>query len=196
MPAEKRARYKKDYDLKPEDIEMFIANDLYGNFFQFVVKNLQAAKNEAEYEVKNVIKLAANYIASDIAGLVKKSGVEFPAWLSKNPLESAAAFAKMILMIGEGKINSRGAKDILAIIFEKGGDPLKIAEENGLLQKNDEGELKKAVEKIIAENVKSAADYKAGKGAALQFLVGQGMKATKGAANPETLKRLFKESLA
>jgi aspartyl-tRNA(Asn)/glutamyl-tRNA(Gln) amidotransferase subunit B len=188
LPAEKRARYKKDYDLKTEDIEMFIANDLYGNFFQFVVDNLKGSGN--------AIKLAANYIASDIAGLVKRSGIESAAWLTKNAKESASAFAKLVLMIGQGKINSRGAKDILAIMYEKGGDPEKIAAEKGLLQKNDEGELKKAVEKIIAENGKSVADYKAGKEVALQFLVGQGMKATKGAANPETLKKLFKEQLS
>jgi aspartyl-tRNA(Asn)/glutamyl-tRNA(Gln) amidotransferase subunit B len=34
-------------------------------------------------------------------------------------------------------------------------------------------------------------EYKAGKETALQFLIGQGMKKTKGAANPEILKTLI-----
>jgi aspartyl-tRNA(Asn)/glutamyl-tRNA(Gln) amidotransferase subunit B len=65
----------------------------------------------------------------------------------------------------------------------------------GLLQKSDEGELKTIIQKIITDNPKVVADYKAGKEASLQFLIGQGMKATKGAGNPEVLKELFKKSL-
>ena len=98
-------------------------------------------------------------------------------------------------MLGEGKLGSRGAKDILAIMYKEGGSPAKIAEEKGLLQKNDAGELKITIKKIIADNPKVVADFKAGKEAALQFLIGQGMKATRGAANPEMLKKLFKELL-
>jgi aspartyl-tRNA(Asn)/glutamyl-tRNA(Gln) amidotransferase subunit B len=98
-------------------------------------------------------------------------------------------------MIVENKISSRGAKDILAIMYEKGGDPEKIAEKEGLLQKSDEGELKKIVETIIADNKAVADEYKAGKEVALQFLVGQGMKATKGSANPGMLAKLLKEAL-
>jgi aspartyl-tRNA(Asn)/glutamyl-tRNA(Gln) amidotransferase subunit B len=95
-------------------------------------------------------------------------------------------------MIGENKINSRAAKDILALLYTEGGDPEKIAEKNGLLQKNDEGNLKLLLKKLIAENPKVVADYKAGKEVALMFFVGQGMKATKGSANPELLKSLLK----
>ena len=51
------------------------------------------------------------------------------------------------------------------------------------------------IEKIIADNQKVVADYKAGKEASLQFLIGQGMKATKGSANPEMLKKLIVESI-
>ena len=94
-------------------------------------------------------------------------------------------------MVAENKISSRGAKDILRIMFEEGGEPGKIAEEKGLLQKSDLGELQKVAEKIITDNPKVVADYKAGKEVALMSLVGQGMKATKGSANPQILKEVF-----
>jgi aspartyl-tRNA(Asn)/glutamyl-tRNA(Gln) amidotransferase subunit B len=67
-----------------------------------------------------------------------------------------------------------------------------IALKHGFIQKNDEGELKEIVEKIVAENPKVVEDFKAGKAAALQFLIGQGMKATKGSANPEILKNIHR----
>jgi aspartyl-tRNA(Asn)/glutamyl-tRNA(Gln) amidotransferase subunit B len=38
-------------------------------------------------------------------------------------------------------------------------------------------------------------DFKAGKEAALQYLVGQAMKATKGAGNPGLLKEMLTEEL-
>ena len=69
---------------------------------------------------------------------------------------------------------------MLAIMHKKGGDPEVIAKEAGLIQKHDEGELAKIVDQVIGENVKVVADYKAGKSASLQFLVGQGMKLSKG----------------
>ena len=99
-------------------------------------------------------------------------------------------------MVAEAKISSRGAKDILKKIFEQGGEPTAIAEKEGLLQKSDEGDLIKIAEKIVAENAKTVADYKAGKEAALMALVGQGMKATKGAGNPQVLKGIFLKLLS
>ena len=44
-------------------------------------------------------------------------------------------------------------------------------------------------------NAKVAAEYKAGKTASLQFLIGQAMKAAKGSANPEILKSIAVELL-
>jgi aspartyl-tRNA(Asn)/glutamyl-tRNA(Gln) amidotransferase subunit B len=98
-------------------------------------------------------------------------------------------------MANTGELSSRGAKDALAVMFKNGGDPKRIAEEKGLIQKNDEGELFAMVQKIIAENEKVVAEYRAGKEASIMFLVGQGMKASKGSANPQMLKSLFAKEL-
>jgi len=98
-------------------------------------------------------------------------------------------------MISEDKLTSRAAKDILSIMYKEGGEPQKIADERGLIQKNDPEALKKIIEEIIGANPKVVADYKGGKEVSLQFLIGQAMKATKGAANPEKLKELFKSLL-
>ena len=64
-----------------------------------------------------------------------------------------------------------------------------------MLQENDETALRKIVEEIVEGNQGIVEHYKAGKENALQFLVGQGMKATKGAANPSMLASLFKEAI-
>ncbi len=179
LPWEKRARYKKEYGIKDEDIESFVVNDTFAFFFEDVVVELDGAKEK--------IKLASNYITSDIAGLIVKSGESF----EMNP----SAFARLITMVAENEVSSRGAKDILAEMFRKGGDPKEIAERKGLLQRSDAGELDALVDKIIKENVTEAEGYKKGKQNLLQFLIGQAMKESRGSANPQVLKKLFESKL-
>ena len=98
-------------------------------------------------------------------------------------------------MISSGELSSRGGKDLLAILYKEGGEPGILAKERGLLQQSDEGALKKIAEEIISANPAVVADYKAGKESALMFLVGQGMKASKGSANPQSLREIFKNLL-
>ena len=64
------------------------------------------------------------------------------------------------------------------------------------MQKSDEGALEAVVKEIISANEKVVTEYKAGKETSLQFLIGQGMKATKGSANPAVLSQVFKRLLA
>lgn len=174
LPWEKRERYKKEFNIKDEDIEIYVRDSFLRDFFENVAEKLST---------KSQYVLASNYITSDLVKLTGKD-IDFGKLTNQN-------FAELIKMTDKADVSSRGAKDILAIMHEKGGSPEKIAQDNNLLQKSDEGELKKIVEAIIKENNEVVAEYKAGKESALQFLIGQGMKATKGSANPQILKKLF-----
>ncbi|MDO8492784.1 MAG: Asp-tRNA(Asn)/Glu-tRNA(Gln) amidotransferase subunit GatB [bacterium] len=178
LPWQKRQRYLK-LGLKPEDAEMFVADGIFGGLFDEVEMILNA---DAE-----LLLLAVNYITSDLAGLSKNLGKVFAV--------SARNFATLMKMIKENKVSSRGAKDLLAHLFENDTDPEKLAEEKGLLQKSDPEALKKIIEEVVAENEKAVAEYKAGKESSLQFLVGQGMKKSKGSANPQVLRNIFTELL-
>jgi aspartyl-tRNA(Asn)/glutamyl-tRNA(Gln) amidotransferase subunit B len=179
LPWQKRERYEKDYGIKVVDVEIFTRPGFISTFFEKVCSDFGGDKN--------LIKLASNYIISDLLGLMKNTTASVPAsgdFTDKN-------FAELIKMIALAKISSRGAKDILKIMFENGGKPEEIANKEGLLQKSDLGEIQKIAEQIITENPKVVADYLAGKEVALMSLVGQGMKATKGSANPQVLKEVF-----
>ena len=105
------------------------------------------------------------------------------------------AFSELIYLVSEGKISSRAAKDILAMISLNDESPLKIATEKDLLQKNDEGALKEIVQKIIDANPEIVATYKGGKENALMSLVGAVMKESKGSANPAIVQKILKEVL-
>ena len=182
LPWQKRERYEKDYGIKPVDVEIFTRPGIISTFFEKVCEDFSGDKN--------LVKLASNYIISDLLGLMKNVDVD-----NLGKIEDKN-FASLIKMVAESKISSRGAKDILKMMFEQGGNPEEIANKEGLIQKSDLGELEKIAEKIIIDNPKVVADYKAGKEVALMSLVGQGMKATKGSANPQVLKEVFLKLLA
>lgn len=168
LPTEKRTRLSS-VGLKEGDVELYIRDRERGEFFDRVAALLKDPK---------LVLLASNYIASDLKGSV-----------------SAEHFAEMIRMIDEGALSSRGAKDLLKLLEAEDEDPRILAERNNLIQKSDTEALTHAAEKIIAENEKAVSEYKSGKLASLQFLVGQGMKETKGSANPQILKRIFEDLL-
>jgi F0F1-type ATP synthase beta subunit len=88
------------------------------------------------------------------------------------------------------------AKDVLKKMFETGGDPNVIIKESGLEQVSDEASLVPVAEQLIATNPGPAADFKAGKEAALQFFIGRAMGALKGKGNPAVLQKIFRELLA
>ena len=80
-------------------------------------------------------------------------------------------------------------------MFENPREPEEIIKEKGWIQISDEGAIKEVVQKVLANNPQSVADFKAGKDRALGFLVGQAMKETKGKANPQMLNKMFVEEM-
>jgi aspartyl-tRNA(Asn)/glutamyl-tRNA(Gln) amidotransferase subunit B len=177
LPEAKRVRYKKDFGIKDEDIEAYINDVTFSDLFEIVAKILKD---------KEKMKIASNYITSDLRSL-EKSGVK----IMLNPKN----FAELIELIGDNKISSRAAKDILAMIVEKDESPLKIATKRGLFQTNDESSIKPIIEKIILENLEVVATYKSGKENAMMSLVGKVIKESKGSANPQMVIKLLKELL-
>jgi aspartyl-tRNA(Asn)/glutamyl-tRNA(Gln) amidotransferase subunit B len=174
-PAEKRKRFAENYGIKEADIEFYVSNQSLASIFE----------KSATLLDKKDFQTLSNFIVSDIAGLEGGSSAVNPKYL-----------AELILMFVSNEISSRGVKDILPKMILSDESPKVIAKREGLLQKSDEGEITKIAEKIIGENKTVAEEYKKGKLANLQFLIGQGMKATKGSANPQVLKEIFEKVLA
>jgi len=186
LPWEKRARYKKEFDLKDDDVEMYVRDAAWGGYFEAVAKILKDPKQ---------ILTASNYLTSDLAGLVKKDpdnwGIDLFNLAEKMP---PANFAELIVMFSENKISSRAAKDILALMYT-GESASNIAVEKSLLQKSDTGELTAMAQGVLDKNPNVVAEYKAGKVSVIQFLVGQMMKESKGSANPAVALELLKSLL-
>jgi aspartyl-tRNA(Asn)/glutamyl-tRNA(Gln) amidotransferase subunit B len=65
-----------------------------------------------------------------------------------------------------------------------------------LEQMSDSKELEKIIEKVLTQNGKVVLDYQNGKTNALQFLIGQVIKETKGRANPKIVEELIKNKIS
>jgi len=147
-------------------------------------------KTLKEEEFKKIVKLASNYLISDILGLL--AGKEFIETEFKVTPENFAEFIKMIY---KGEVSSKVAKMVLRDMFNTGSDPSSVIESNNWGQMKDDGEMEKIVKEIISKNPKAVEDYKAGKSNVLQFLAGQVMAATRGTAKPEKIQELLKKIL-
>jgi aspartyl-tRNA(Asn)/glutamyl-tRNA(Gln) amidotransferase subunit B len=101
----------------------------------------------------------------------------------------------LVALLAGGQINGKQAKEVFADMFATGRDAAVIVEEKGLKQESDAGAIGALCDEVIAANPQSVADYKAGKGAALNFLKGQVMKLSKGKANPGMVGDLLADKL-
>lgn len=197
LPRQRRERFEKEYKLDEKSAEIFVQHKELGEYFEKVsselrnwMKEMGKKENSEEDVFVNTAKLAANYIITDLQGLLKGESVE-----SGKFLITPENFAELIAIIYKGEISSKIAKMVLEEMFETGADPSHIIKEKGLTQITDESDLEKIIKKVISENQKVVDDFKKGKQAASQFLVGQVMSYTKGKANPQTVNKLLNELL-
>lgn len=182
LPSKRRARLSS-LGLKDEAVGIIVDNPDVALYFDKVSEG----KDEA------FAQLLSNYLTADIFGLLKKDGKE----LVEENLPGALSLRSLIEMIQKGELSSRGAKDLLPLLVaDKNLDPKKIAEEKGLIQKNDPEALKKIVEEVLAESPTQVTDYKSGKEQMFMYFVGQCMKKSKGAGNPGLFQELLKEALS
>ncbi len=188
LPWVRRDRFKKEFGATDKEAEMFVDDDqsLLTKYFEAIVGKL------SNKDDKN-IRLAINYLLTDYTGLLKKNHAA--EWLAHIAEIKPEYFAELIEMIGNGDVSSSGAKKILTLLLTEKESPKALAEKNGLIQKSDAASIEPAIDKVIADNTGVVAEYKAGKVTSIQFLIGQAMKATKGAANPAVIKELLTKKL-
>jgi len=178
LPDSRKARYVKDYGLPSYDAEVITASKQLADFFEDSLNYTKDAK------------AVANWIMGDLLGYLNANNLEF-----SQVKVTGRGLGEMIGLIEKGTISGKIAKTVFREMLETGKSPQSIVEEKGLVQINDEGAIKAVVEKVVANNPQSVADFKAGKEKAIGFLVGQVMKETKGKANPGLVNKLIVDAI-
>lgn len=176
--TEKMKRYKEEFEIPEYDIEIITGSKRLADIF------------EAATAICRQPKKVSNWLMVETMRLLKEKERE-PEEICFSPEN----LAKLILLTDKKEINSTVAKEVFEVMFENDTDPETYVEEKGLKTVNDEGALRAAVEKVIADNTQSVEDYHNGKEKAIGFLVGQTMKAMQGKAEPGMVNKLLKELL-
>ena len=187
LPSQKRIRFKKEYGVDGEKLDIFVRDKKLSGFFEAAVS--EAQKWASEVEPKKIVELAVNYITSDLSGLLREKEL-----LVEEIRITPENFGELMKMAAKGEVSSRGAKDILRVMVETGEDPSTIAEKENLLQISDPKVLEEIVRRVMSQNQNVVADFKKGKLKAKLFLIGQVMKEAKG-ANPRVVSDILTRSL-
>lgn len=191
LPQAKRERFAREFGLSAEKTEQLADDKRMADFFEAAISEL-ATRDELTTSTieKKPRELLFNYLTSDLLGLIAAGQADFGS-IRVSP----EGLAHLVDLIADGKIGSRQAKDILGKMFETGEDPEAIMQAGGLETISDTSEIDKAIQEVVSENPKAAEDYKKGKEASMQFLVGQAMKKLRGRGDPEQLKSALKKVL-
>jgi aspartyl-tRNA(Asn)/glutamyl-tRNA(Gln) amidotransferase subunit B len=131
----------------------------------------------------------ANWLLADVAGLLNERGLS----LEESGL-TPEGLSRLVALFERGEITSRVAKGLLPEVLE-GKDPEALVQERGLRMVADEGALKGVVEEVLKAMPEAAESVRQGKLKALDALVGQVMRRTRGQAQPDLVRRLLLEAL-
>jgi aspartyl-tRNA(Asn)/glutamyl-tRNA(Gln) amidotransferase subunit B len=146
--------------------------------------------NALGLEQPRAAKLAANWVIGEVGRWTNATGRD----LADLPVQPAA-LAELIHMAEAGKVTANVAKDVFEQMAQTGRSATEIVETSGLAQISGADELTSIVRQVIAANEKAIADYRAGKEAAVKFLIGQVMRETRGRANPQVVQDLLAKEL-
>lgn len=175
---EKKARYQEEFGLPEYDADIITGTKHLADIFEEATR------------ICGKPKKVSNWIMGETMRLLKEKEMD-PEDITFAPEN----LAKIVNLADAGTINNTAAKEVFEAVFNDDVDPDVYVEEHKMKQVNDEGALREAIEKVIAENPQSVDDYHNGKEKAIGFLVGQTMKAMKGKANPAMVNQILKELL-
>jgi len=185
LPDARRARYMRDYGLSAQDANVLTEDKALGDYFEQVV----AASPTTDPNAR--AKAASNLVLNDVARLLKAHAIA----VQDNPLTPDAA-ANLLDLLDANRITGKQAKEIGEEAFMTGKMPESIVKEKGIQPPiSDEGQLERIIEEVISNNPKAANDYRAGKVNALQALIGQVMKQTRGQAKADSVRNLLMKKL-
>ena len=176
LPAATRARLLAAGVPRPQAVAL-VGTDALGVYDDAVARGAEAA-------------VAANWLVGDVAGQLAAEGLE----LADSGF-TGAHLAELVRLVDDGTLSTKLAKQVLTgVIAGRGGKgPAEVAEEQGLQQVSDEGELRAIVQQVVADNARTVADIRSGNTKAIGALVGQVMKATRGQADPRKTNELLRE---
>jgi aspartyl-tRNA(Asn)/glutamyl-tRNA(Gln) amidotransferase subunit B len=178
LPAEKRERFVREYQIPEYDAEILTSTKAMANYYEESIRLFPEPKT------------VSNWMMGELLRELKKDERE----IDQCPV-TPQHLAEMLKMMKEGTISGKIAKDVFEEMYHTGDRPEKIVKEKGWTQILDTAEIEKTIQEVIDNNRKQVEDYRKGKEKLFGFFVGEVMKETKGKANPKLVNELLKKKL-
>ena len=180
LPEQLRERLVKTFGLPAYDASILTSSKALADYYL----TLSALVDDK--------KIAANWVMGEVSAALNQS-----EWTIDTLPVTPEKLAKIIARIADNTISNKGAKKVFSALLEKAdADVDFLIDSLGLKQISDTGALEKIIDEVIAKNPKNVEEFKAGKEKALNGLVGQVMKASKGKANPAQVYQMLRAKLA
>jgi aspartyl-tRNA(Asn)/glutamyl-tRNA(Gln) amidotransferase subunit B len=178
LPDARRRRFVAQYGLPEYDAAVLTSSPALAAYFEATAAEAGNAK------------AASNWVMGELAGKLNELGVSIEQ-AGITPL----ALAGLIRLVESGTISGPVSKSVFGKMYGTGLSAAEIVTAEGLARIDDEAEIGRIVERVLAASEKAVAQYRAGKRQTFGFLVGQVLKATAGKANPELVNRLVMRAL-
>ena len=206
LPRELADKYVASYDLTPYLAAQVTSSYAKALLFESAsirnsdVDALPASRLNDLNFLKPFVRRIAVWVAGEVSRKMNESeGPDWQFWISGNTL------ARIALREHDGVISTKAAKALFEQVWDEDRKKQScrppdeidlLIDVQGLKQMSDSGELDKIIDDVLAANAKNVEEVKAGNVKAMNALVGQAMKATKGKANPAQVNELLKKKLA
>ena len=178
LPDAKKSRFVKDFGLKVYDAGVICATKEMAQYFEDMLACGISGK------------MATTWLTVELQGRFSE-GMN----VTTSPV-CAKKLGSLVKAIEDGDISGKAGKEVLDYLMENDAKVADVIEKLGLKQVSDDGAILAIIDEILNNNQDKVEQYKGGKDKLFGFFVGQTMKASKGAANPQTVNKLLKERLA
>jgi len=180
-PQSRKKRIIEDYGIQENFAEILVKNkDLADVFEEICSKN------------KNLSQVASLWICQQVIRQLNYRGIEY------NDVEcklNTKILTELFELIQQNEITENVGKKMVERIIDSGESPKEIVKKENLNKLGDDEHLVSVAVEVINSNPKVVEDYKTGKKEALNFLMGQVMKQTKGRAEASKVIEILKKNI-
>jgi aspartyl-tRNA(Asn)/glutamyl-tRNA(Gln) amidotransferase subunit B len=189
LPEAKRRRYVDELAIPAAAANLLTSSRDAAEYFEKSLATIDPATLKGHGSIP---ASTANFTIGDIASLLNDANMTF----RQSPIDPAE-HGILQVRLADGTISGKIAKELVKAKFEGEHSSIdELIERRGLKQISDAGAIEKLVDEAIAAGAKQVEDYRAGKEKALQSLVGQVMRASKGKANPAQVNEILRRKLS
>ncbi|MFX0100946.1 MAG: Asp-tRNA(Asn)/Glu-tRNA(Gln) amidotransferase subunit GatB [Candidatus Hodarchaeota archaeon] len=178
LPDARRQRFIEQYEIPAYDAEVLVSSKSMADFFEKAI--------ELHDDPKNI----SNWLMGDVSRRLNEDNLE----ISETQL-IPENLVEMLKMIDSGQISGKIGKKLIKEML-KGEKPSILVKKKDVKQISDISFLNKIIDEVFAENQKVVEEVVEGTNPrAIEYLIGQVMKKTRGQADPEITRKLIRERI-